>query len=262
MIADPRVHAVTLTGSEAAGRQVAALAGAHLKKSVMELGGSDPFVVLEDADLDLAVQQAVASRYLNAGQSCIAAKRFVVLESIADEFLARFKAAVGSLRPGDPLDEHTTLAPLARHDLRDDLHKQVLDSVAQGATAMAGCRPGVGQGAFYEASILCDVRPGMRAYHEELFGPVAVVLRARDDADALRIANDTRFGLGGSVWSADTVRAERLARQLICGCAFVNGMVKSDPRLPFGGVRDSGYGRELSQLGIREFVNAKTLWVR
>lgn len=262
VIADPRVHAVTLTGSEAAGRQVAALAGAHLKKSVMELGGSDPFVVLADADLDLAVPQAVTSRYLNAGQSCIAAKRFVVLESIADEFTARFKAAVGSLRPGDPLDEHTTLAPLARHDLRDDLHKQVLDSVAQGATVMAGCRPVSGRGAFYVASILCDVRPGTRAYHEELFGPVAVVLRARDDADALRIANDTRFGLGGSVWSADTVRAERLARQLICGCAFVNGMVKSDPRLPFGGVRDSGYGRELSQLGIREFVNAKTLWVR
>jgi len=262
VIADPRVHAVTLTGSEAAGRQVAALAGTHLKKSVMELGGSDPFIVLEDADLELTVQQAVASRYLNAGQSCIAAKRFVVLESIADEFLARFKAAVGALRPGDPLDEQTTLAPLARHDLRDELHKQVLDSVAQGATALAGCSPGPGPGAFYEASILCNVQPGMRAYHDELFGPVAIVLRAQDDADALRIANDTRFGLGGSVWSADTARAERLARQLICGCVFVNGMVKSDPRLPFGGVRDSGYGRELSQLGIREFVNAKTLWVR
>lgn len=262
VIADPRVHAVTLTGSEAAGRQVAALAGAHLKKSVMELGGSDPFIVLEDADLDLAVQQAVASRYLNAGQSCIAAKRFVVQENIADEFLARFKTAVGALRPGDPLDEHTTLAPLARHDLRDELHKQVLDSVTQGATVVTGCRPGAGSGAFYEASILRNLQPGMRAYHEELFGPVAMVLSAQDDADALRIANDTRFGLGGSVWSADTARAERLARQLICGCAFVNGMVKSDPRLPFGGVRDSGYGRELSQLGIREFVNAKTLWVR
>jgi succinate-semialdehyde dehydrogenase / glutarate-semialdehyde dehydrogenase len=262
VIADPRVHAVTLTGSEAAGRQVAALAGTHLKKSVMELGGSDPFIVLDDAELDLAVSHAVTSRYLNAGQSCIAAKRFVVLESIADEFLARFKTAVGALCPGDPLDERTSLAPLARHDLRDELHKQVLDSLAQGATAIAGCRPGSGPGAFYEASILGNVLPGTRAYHEELFGPVAVVLRARDDADALRIANDTRFGLGGSVWSADTARAERLARQLICGCAFVNGMVKSDPRLPFGGVRDSGYGRELSQLGIREFVNAKTLWVR
>ena len=262
VIADARVHAVTLTGSEAAGRQVAALAGAHLKKSVMELGGSDPFVVLEDADLDLAVQHAVTSRYLNAGQSCIAAKRFVVQENIVGEFLARFKTAVGALRPGDPLDERTTLAPLARHDLRDELHKQVVDSLAQGATAVTGCLPGSGPGAYYEASILCDVQPGTRAYNEELFGPVAVVLRARDDADALRIANDTRFGLGGSVWGADTARAEGLARQLICGCAFVNGMVKSDPRLPFGGVKDSGYGRELSQLGIREFVNAKTLWVR
>lgn len=262
LIADSRVHAVTLTGSEAAGRQVAALAGAHLKKSVMELGGSDPFIVLEDADLDLAVQHAVNSRYLNAGQSCIAAKRFVLLEDIAEAFLDRFKAAVEALRPGDPLDENTTLAPLARHDLRDELHQQVQDSVNQGATAVTGCRPGAGPGAFYAASILSNVPSGGRAHHEELFGPVAVVLRARDDDDALRIANDTRFGLGGCVWSADSARAERLARQLICGCAFVNGMVKSDPRLPFGGVRDSGYGRELSQLGIREFVNAKTLWVR
>ncbi len=262
VIADTRVHAVTLTGSEAAGRQVAALAGAHLKKSVMELGGSDPFVVLEDADLELAVQHAVTSRYLNAGQSCIAAKRFVLQEGIADEFLSRFKTAVETLLPGDPLDERTTLAPLARHDLRDELHKQVLDSLAQGARAVTGCLPGSGPGAFYQASILDNVLPGMRAYHEELFGPVAIVLRAQDDADALRLANDTRFGLGGSVWSKDDGRAERLARQLMCGCAFVNGMVKSDPRLPFGGVRDSGYGRELSQLGIREFVNAKTLWVR
>ncbi len=262
VIADPRVQAVTLTGSEAAGRQVAALAGAHLKKSVMELGGSDAFIVLEDADLDLAVQHAVTSRYLNAGQSCIAAKRFIVSEGIADAFLTRFKTAVEALCLGNPLDERTSLAPLARHDLRDDLHQQVLDSLARGATALVGCRPGSGPGAFYEASILCNVQPGMRAYHEELFGPVAVILRAKGDADALRLANDTRFGLGGSVWSADSARAERLARQLICGCAFINGLVKSDPRLPFGGVRDSGYGRELSGLGIHEFVNAKTLWVR
>ncbi len=262
VIADPRVHAVTLTGSEAAGRQVAAVAGANLKKSVMELGGSDPFVVLEDANMDLAVQHAVTSRYLNAGQSCIAAKRFVVLDSVADEFLGRFMTAVEALLPGDPLDEGTTLAPLARHDLRDDLHKQVLDSLAHGAKAVTGCLPGSGPGAFYQASILNNVQPGMRAYHEELFGPVAIVLHANDDADALRLANDTRFGLGGSVWSEDVARAERLARQLVCGCAFVNSMVKSDPRLPFGGVRDSGYGRELSRLGIREFVNAKTLWIR
>jgi len=262
VIADPRVQAVTLTGSEAAGRQVAAAAGAHLKKSVMELGGSDPFIVLEDADLELAVQHAVASRYLNAGQSCIAAKRFVVMETIADDFIARFKAAVEALHPGDPFDDRTSLAPMARHDLRDELHKQVLDSLAHGAKAVSGCGPESGPGAFYEASILTDVQPKMRAYHEELFGPVAVVLRAHDEAAALRIANDSRFGLGGCVWSTDVDRAERLARQLACGCAFVNGMVKSDPRLPFGGVKDSGYGRELSQLGLREFVNAKTIWIR
>jgi len=262
VIADARVHAVTLTGSEAAGRQIAATAGAHLKKSVMELGGSDPFIVLEDADLALAVAQAVSSRYLNAGQSCIAAKRFIIVEEIRDEFLAQFKTAVAALRCGDPLDEDTTLAPLARYDLRDDLHKQVAESLAQGASAVIGCVPGPGRGAFYAASIMDAVHPATRAYHEELFGPVAVVLSARDESEALRVANDTRFGLGASVWTRDAVRGERVARQLACGCAFVNGMVKSDPRLPFGGVKDSGFGRELSYLGIREFVNAKTLWIR
>lgn len=262
VIGDSRVHAVTLTGSEAAGRQVAAAAGAHLKKSVMELGGSDPFIVLEDADLALAVAQAVSSRYLNAGQSCIAAKRFIVVDAIRDAFVAQFKSAVAALRPGDPRDEQTTLAPLARHDLRDELHRQVSDSLAQGAQAIAGCAPGAGGGAFYAASILDEVHPGTRAYHEELFGPVAVLLNAHDESDALRLANDTRFGLGASVWTRDVARGEKFARQLACGCAFVNGMVKSDPRLPFGGVKDSGFGRELSYLGIREFVNAKTLWIR
>lgn len=262
VIEDARVQAVTLTGSEPAGRKVAATAGACLKKSVLELGGSDPFVVLEDADLELAVQQAVASRYLNAGQSCIAAKRFIVVEAVAEAFVERFKAAVEALRPGDPMGEATSLAPMAREDLRAELHEQVEASIKAGAVALTGCRPLDGAGAFYAPSILDRVAPGMRAYGEELFGPVAIVIRARDEADALRIANDTPYGLGGSVWSADSGRGERLARELECGCAFVNGMVKSDPRLPFGGVKASGYGRELAGLGIREFVNAKSIWIR
>ncbi|WP_127478356.1 NAD-dependent succinate-semialdehyde dehydrogenase [Sulfurivermis fontis] len=262
VIRDARVHAVTLTGSEPAGRQVAATAGACLKKSVLELGGSDAFIVLEDAELDWTVQQAVASRFLNGGQSCIAAKRFIVVDAVAAAFLPRFQAAVEQLRAGDPMDEATTLAPLARPDLRDELHRQVTDSIAAGAVALTGCRPLEGTTTYYAPSILDQVRPGMRAYEEELFGPVAIVIRARDEADAVRIANDSRFGLGGSVWTADSARGERVARQLECGCAFVNGLVKSDPRLPFGGIKASGYGRELSLLGIREFVNAKTVWVR
>ena len=262
VIGDPRVHAVTLTGSEAAGKAVAAAAGQHLKKSVLELGGSDAFVILEDADLDLAVDQAVASRFLNAGQSCIAAKRFIPVAAIADEFVERFRAQVEELQCGDPMDEATRMAPMARFDLRDDLHQQVVDTLARGATAVTGCMPQPGDGAWYQASILDHVVPGMSAYNEELFGPVAIVIRAADEADAVRIANDSDFGLGGSVWTRDAERGERVARRLECGSAFVNGLVKSDPRLPFGGVKRSGYGRELSLLGIREFVNAKTLWVR
>ncbi len=262
VIEDKRVHAVTLTGSEPAGRAVAAHAGAHIKKSVLELGGSDPFIVLEDADLELTVKNAVLSRFLNAGQSCIAAKRFIVVDAIADSFMPRFKAAVEELRCGDPQDESVSLAPLARHDLRDELHQQVIDTLTKGAVAVTGCSPQPGGGAYYQASIIDKVMPGMRAYREELFGPVAIVLRARDEADAIRLANDSPFGLGGSVWTQDSARGERVARQLQCGAAFVNGLVKSDPRLPFGGVKHSGYGRELSRHGIREFVNAKTIWVR
>ncbi len=262
VIEDPRIHAVTLTGSEPAGRSVAATAGAQIKKTVLELGGSDPFIVLEDADLDLAVSQAATSRFLNAGQSCIAAKRFIVVEAVAETFLAGFKAAAEARRHGDPLDESVTLAPLARHDLRDELHQQVVESIAQGAVAVTGCTPLAGTGAFYAASILDGVGHGMRAYREELFGPVASVIRARDERHAIEIANDSPYGLGGSVWTRDNARGERVARALQCGCAFVNGLVKSDPRLPFGGVKHSGYGRELGRYGIHEFINAKTIWVR
>jgi succinate-semialdehyde dehydrogenase/glutarate-semialdehyde dehydrogenase len=262
VIEDSRVHAVTLTGSEVAGRQVAATAGNSLKKSVLELGGSDAFIVLEDADLDLTVQQAVVSRFLNTGQSCIAAKRFIVVDAIVEDFVTRFKAVVEALQTGDPMDESTTLAPMARTDLRDELHVQVTDTLAAGAVAVTGCEPVDSAGAYYKASILDRVEPGMRAYHEELFGPVAIVIHARDEEDALRIANDSPFGLGSSVWTQDLARGEALARRVEAGCTFVNGMVKSDPRLPFGGIKNSGYGRELSQHGIREFTNAKTIWIK
>lgn len=262
VIASPHVHAVTLTGSEAAGRKVAACAGQHLKKCVLELGGSDPFIVLHDADLEHTVNMAVASRFLNCGQSCIAAKRFIVVPQIADEFLLRFKEKVEALKLGDPMDDATQIGPMARLDLRDELHRQVGDSIARGAVALTGCRPVERAGFFYQPSILDRVTPDTRAWHEELFGPVAIVIRAADEDDALRIANATRFGLGSSIWSRDTVRAEQLAAQIQAGCTFINGMVKSDSRLPFGGVKASGFGRELSRLGMHEFVNAKTVWIR
>jgi succinate-semialdehyde dehydrogenase/glutarate-semialdehyde dehydrogenase len=261
-IASSHVHAVTLTGSEAAGRKVAVCAGQHLKKCVLELGGSDPFIVLHDADLDHTVNMAVASRFLNCGQSCIAAKRFIVVPQIADEFLHRFKEKVEAFKLGDPMDDATQIGPMARLDLRDELHRQVSDSIAQGAVAITGCKPVEREGFFYQPSILDRVTANTRAYHEELFGPMAIVIRAASEQDALRIANETRFGLGSSIWSKDTMRAEQLAAQIQAGCTFINGMVKSDPRLPFGGVKASGYGRELSKLGMHEFVNAKTVWIR
>ncbi len=261
-IASPYVHAVTLTGSEAAGRKVAACAGQHLKKCVLELGGSDPFIVLHDADLELAANMALASRFLNCGQSCIAAKRFIVVPQIADAFLREFKIKVEALKVGDPTDDATQIGPMARLDLRDGLHRQVADSIAQGAVAVTGCKPVEREGFFYQPSILDHVTARTCAWHEELFGPVATVIRAASEEDALRIANETRFGLGSSIWSKDVARAEQLAARIQAGCTFINGMVKSDPRLPFGGVKASGYGRELSRLGILEFVNAKTVWIR
>jgi succinate-semialdehyde dehydrogenase/glutarate-semialdehyde dehydrogenase len=238
------------------------MAGAQLKKCVLELGGSDAFVVLDDADLDLAAEAAVRARFMNAGQSCIAAKRFIVVESIAADFMERLRAGVEALRAGDPREPETTLAPMARDDLREILHAQVRDSIAAGAVPVMGGQPVDRPGFYYAATLLDHVGSGMPAYDDELFGPVAAVIRAADEHDALRIANDSRFGLGGSVWTRDQSRGEQFARAMACGCAFVNGMVKSDPRLPFGGIGDSGYGRELSEVGIREFVNQKTIWVR
>jgi succinate-semialdehyde dehydrogenase/glutarate-semialdehyde dehydrogenase len=262
VIASPHVHAVTLTGSEAAGRKVAAYAGRHLKKCVLELGGSDPFIVLHDADLELAVDMAVSSRFLNCGQSCIAAKRFIIVPQIADEFLCQFKIRTEALKLGDPMDDATQIGPMARPDLRDSLHGQITDSIAQGAVAVTGCKPVEREGFFYRPSILDHVTDKARAWREELFGPVAIVIRAESEEAALRIANETPFGLGSSIWSKDVARAEQLAVHIQAGCTFINGMVKSDPRLPFGGIKASGYGRELSRLGIHEFVNAKTVWIR
>jgi succinate-semialdehyde dehydrogenase/glutarate-semialdehyde dehydrogenase len=260
VIRDPRVAAVTLTGSERAGKSIAATAGSVLKKCVMELGGSDAFVVLDDADLDKTVAAAVKGRFDNAGQTCIAAKRFIVVDAIADAFVQRFVEAAGQLKTGDPNDAATTLAPMARQDLRDALHHQVASSVADGARVLLGGKPGAGH-AEYPPTILDGVQPGMAAYEEELFGPVASILRVKDEAEAVRVANDTSFGLGGSVWTADAARGERVAQQLQCGAAFVNAIVRSDVRLPFGGTKRSGYGRELASHGIHEFANIKTIYV-
>ncbi len=262
-VASPWVQGVSVTGSEATGRRIAAVAGQNLKKCVLQLGGSDAFIVLRDANLNECVKQAVASRFLNCGQSAIAAKRLILVPEIADEFLERFKAEVATMKTGDPMDPDTDLGPMSSVEAREELHRQVTDSLAAGAIAELGCQlPAAGSGAFYPASILDDVTPRTRAYHEELYGPVAVVIRAKNDADAIRIANDSRFALGASIWSEDFNHAETIARELIAGTCFVNGIVKSDPRLPFGGTKASGMGRELSYHGIREFTNVKTVWVR
>ncbi len=260
VLRDKRIAAVTLTGSERAGRSIAANAGDQLKKCVMELGGSDAFVVLEDADLDKTVASAVASRFGNVGQTCIAAKRFIVVDAIADAFVQRFVDAASRLKLGDPNEEATTLGPMARQDLRDELHKQVQASIAKGAKPLLGCEPDDSH-AGYPASILDGVAPGMPAYDEELFGPVASILRVRDEAEAVKVANDTTFGLGGSVWTGDRERGNRVARQLQCGAAFVNAIVKSDVRLPFGGTKRSGFGRELAEHGIHEFMNIKSVYI-
>lgn len=261
LLADPRVAAVTLTGSERAGVAVGTAAGQHLKKAVLELGGSDPFIVLADADLPLAAKTAAQARMINAGQSCIAAKRFIVEAPVQAEFVRLLTGHLAQLRYGDPLDEATDYGPLARPDLADELSRQVADSVAQGAqVALAGGQPQAGAAQFAPI-ILTNVQKGQRAYAEELFGPVALVLTARDADHALSLANDSEFGLGAAVWTRNVAQAEAMARQLECGAVFINGMVKSMPELPFGGVKKSGHGRELSHLGIREFVNQKSVWI-
>ena len=262
VVADKRIAAVTLTGSSAAGRRVAATAGQHLKKCVLELGGSDPFIVLDDADLELTVKQALVARFQNMGQSCIAAKRFIITDTIADTFVERFKALVSELNKGDPKNDSTSIAPMARADLRADLHAQVEKSLSLGAKLVIGGSFLGTAGAYYTPTILDYVQPGMPAFDEELFGPVAAITRVRNTEEAIQLANLTNFGLGGSLWTRDTIQGELLARQIHAGCVFVNDIVKSDPRLPFGGIRDSGYGRELSYHGIREFVNIKTLWIK
>ncbi len=261
VIAHPLVRAVTLTGSDATGERVAAAAGAVVKKTVLELGGSDPFIVLADADLDAAVATGVRARCQNTGQSCIAAKRFIVEAAVADAFERKFAEAVAALRMGDPTERETQVGPLARGDLREALHRQVEASLTMGARLLTGGRPRSGRGYFYEPTVLADVTPEMPVFREETFGPVAAVIRARDAEEALRLANDSQYGLGAALWTRDVERAKRLARRIEAGSVFVNGMVASDPRLPFGGVKRSGYGRELSRYGILEFVNIKTVWV-
>jgi succinate-semialdehyde dehydrogenase/glutarate-semialdehyde dehydrogenase len=262
VIAHPTVRAVTLTGSEAAGKAVAAAAGAALKKTVLELGGSDPFIVLADANLVEVAPAAAKARTINSGQSCIAAKRFIVEEPIAREFEVALSQAMEKLRVGDPMERATEVGPIARADLRDELHDQVERSRRAGARMLTGGKPLPGRGFYYLPTVLAQVTPGMPAFDEETFGPVAAVVRARNADECVALANRSRFGLGASIWTRDARRGEQLAAGIEAGQVFVNGIVKSDPRLPFGGVKDSGYGRELSRPGILEFVNIKTYWIK
>jgi len=262
IIGDPRVMAVTLTGSTRAGRAVASQAGHALKKTVLELGGSDPSLILADAELEAAAEACAKSRLLNSGQSCIAAKRFVVVESVRERFVELLVRNMRAARVGDPLDEETDIGPMARMDLRDTLHEQVTRSVEQGAQCLLGGEIPDRPGAWYPPTVLTGVRPGMPAFDEELFGPVAAVVTAEDEEQAILLANRSDYGLGASVYTKDTARGEEIAaRRLQAGACFVNGLVRSDPRVPFGGIKQSGYGRELGAFGIREFVNIKTVWV-
>jgi succinate-semialdehyde dehydrogenase / glutarate-semialdehyde dehydrogenase len=261
MIEDPRIAAVTLTGSEEAGSIVAATAGKFIKKTVLELGGSDPFIVLEDADLDAAVETGVRARFQNAGQSCIAAKRFIVVDSVFDDFERRYVQTVKSLRIGDPMDRTTQIGPLARNDLRDGLEKQVQRSLAGGGRLVIGGERLPGRGYFFAPTVVSEVDPATPLACEEVFGPVAALMRVANTEEAVRVANQCAYGLGSSLWTKDISRARVLARQIEAGMVFINGMVVSDPRLPFGGVKLSGYGRELADYGIREFVNIKTVWI-
>jgi acyl-CoA reductase-like NAD-dependent aldehyde dehydrogenase len=261
IVEDPRIAAVTLTGSEGAGSAVAAIAGKNLKKTVLELGGSDAFVVLADADVEAAAKTAVRARFQNNGQSCIAAKRFIVEDGVYDAFLAAFVKHTEALIPGDPLDRATTLGPVARDDLRDALEKQIAETLAAGGTLATGGKRLDRPGYYFEATIVGDVTPGMTMFDEETFGPAAAVSRARDVDHAIELANGSDYGLGGNLWTADLSRARQIATRLESGAVFINGMTASDPRLPFGGVKKSGYGRELAAFGIHEFVNVQTVWI-
>lgn len=263
IIEHPKVKAVTLTGSTPAGRAVASKAGEMLKKTVLELGGSDPYIILEDADLEQSVEICVNSRMINTGQSCIAAKRFIVVEPLKETFENLMVEKMKNLVMGDPQSDDTDYGPMAREDLRNDLHGQVKASIDAGADCLLGGRRPDLNGAYYPATVLTNVKPGSPAYDEEMFGPVAAIITAKDEADAIRIANDTSFGLGAAVFTKDTEKGQRIAeKELNAGCCVVNTLVKSDPRLPFGGINDSGYGRELGSFGIKEFVNIKTVYIQ
>jgi succinate-semialdehyde dehydrogenase/glutarate-semialdehyde dehydrogenase len=262
LIGDERIAAVTLTGSEAAGTSVAAAAGRHIKKTVLELGGSDPFIVMESADIDAAARTAVTARTINNGQSCIAAKRFIVAQRIVEDFTTRFAERMRGLVVGDPMDERTNVGPLATAKIRDDLHSQVTRSEKDGASLLVGGAPRAGKGFYYEPTVMRDDTRNSAAFREETFGPLAVITSVRDTSDAIAAANDSRFGLGASAWSRDEKEIRRFARELEAGSVFVNGMVASDARFPFGGVKKSGYGRELSAFGMHEFVNVKTVRIR
>jgi succinate-semialdehyde dehydrogenase/glutarate-semialdehyde dehydrogenase len=261
VIVDLRVKAVTLTGSEKAGSAVASTAAREIKKSVLELGGSDAFIVMPSADFENTVSTAVTARTINSGQSCIAAKRFLVADKVYDKFLEEFVAGMRALKIGDPLDETTEIGPLATEQILDGVHEQVQKSIAAGAKLLTGGNRIHGPGFFYEPTVLVDVPKESPAFREEVFGPVAAVLRVRDAADAIETANDSTFGLGSSAWTNDRAEQELFASELESGMVFINAMVISDPRLPFGGVKRSGFGRELGVHGIREFTNTKTIWI-
>jgi len=262
VIANPYVKAVTLTGSEITGSLVARECGLKLKKTVMELGGSDPFIVFEDANIDETVKIAVKARLVNNGQSCIAAKRFIVVEKIYDEFINNFTGLMNNVIIGDPMNLNTELGPIAREDLLIEIDNQVINSVAKGAEILCGGKRIQREGYYYAPTILSNLSKGMPAYDDEIFGPVASIIKAKDENDAIKLANDTKFGLGASLWTSDISKAKIMAGKIESGSVFINEMVKSDPRLPFGGIKNSGYGRELANYGIKEFVNIKSVWVK
>ena len=263
VINNPLVKAVTLTGSTPAGKAVASQAGNVLKKTVLELGGSDPYIILEDADLDQAITACMIGRFLNTGQSCIAAKRFIVVESILDEFRGKILQAMKNQKWGDPFDEDVNIGPMVNIWSRNEVHEQVIASIEKGAELLVGGEVPDVEGAFYPATLLDNVKPGMPAFDDEIFGPVASIIPVKDEAEAIKLANQTPFGLGGAVFTRDVEKGERIAaNEIEAGCCFVNDFVRSDPRLPFGGIKESGYGRELSEMGIREFTNMKTVYIR